>query len=41
MPPRGVALGFIMIPVLGSEVCVGGGAEQKVGNGSGTSKSGR
>ena len=39
MPPRRVALGFILIPVLDSEVCVGSGAEQKVGNGSGTSRS--
>ena len=31
MPPRGVALGFILIPVFGSEVCVGGGVEQKEG----------
>ena len=29
MPPRRVALGFILIPVFGSDVCVGGGVEQK------------
>ena len=39
MPPRGVALRFILIPVLGIEVCVGGGVEQKEGNGLGTSRS--
>ena len=38
-PPRRVALGFILISVHDSDVCVGGGAEQKVGNGSGTSRS--
>ena len=35
MPPRGVALKFILIPVLGSEVCVEGGVEQKERHGSG------
>ena len=39
MPPRGVALGFILIPVLGSEVCIGDERKQKEGNGSGTSRS--
>ena len=41
MPPRGAAQGFILIPVFGSEFCVGGGVEQKEGHGSGTSRSGR
>ena len=29
MPLRGVALGFVLIPELGSEICAGGGVEQK------------
>ena len=40
-PPCGVAQGDLLIPVISSEVGVDGGAEQKEGNGSGTSMSGR
>ena len=35
MPPRGAALGFILIPVLGNKFCVGVGVEQKERNGPG------
>ena len=41
-PPCGVAQGDLLIPVTGSEVCVvAGGVEQKEGNRSDTSSSGR
>ena len=41
-PPCRVAQGDLLIPVIGSEVCVvGGGVEQKEGTESGTSRSGR
>ena len=29
MPPLGAALGFILIPVLGTEVCVGSGVQKR------------
>ena len=41
MPPRGAALGVILIPKLGNKFCVGVGVDQKERNGSGTSRSER
>ena len=41
IPPRGVAQGGLLIPVISSEFGIdGGGVEQNNGNGSGTSRSG-